>query len=102
MKLYLTGPMLGLPAANLPAFRDAAARLQAQGFDVVSPAPLPDCALVQPRHLVTCDAIVLLPGWRKSPAAAQDHALAVRMRIPVWQYADDPSYAVTLRSVRPC
>lgn len=36
MKLYVAGPMTGLPEFNFPAFADAAARLRARGFHVLS------------------------------------------------------------------
>ncbi|WP_457825134.1 DUF4406 domain-containing protein, partial [Staphylococcus aureus] len=34
-RIYVAGPMSGLPELNFPAFHAAAAELRAQGFDVV-------------------------------------------------------------------
>lgn len=38
MKLYISGPMTGLPNFNYPAFHEAKARLIEAGYEVVSPA----------------------------------------------------------------
>lgn len=98
MRVYLAGPMTGIPAFNIPAFDEAAEYLRGEGFDVVSPAELdspeiraislasPDGAiatlhshgqtwadfLARDVKLITdggFDAIVVLPGWDKSRGA---------------------------------
>ncbi len=71
MKVYLAGPMTGLPALNHPTFHDAAGRLRARGIEVVNPAEIvkdqgmawADCMRRDIPELVSCEAIVLLPCW---------------------------------------
>lgn len=90
-RIYIAGPMTGLPDFNYPAFHAEAARLRALGFHVENPAenPAPACgswegfmrlAIAQ---LVSCDAIWLLPGWSASRGARIEHGLAVQLRLAV-------------------
>lgn len=90
-RIYIAGPMTGLPDFNYPAFNAEAARLRALGFHVENPAenPAPPCgswagymrlAIAQ---LVTCDAICLLPGWSASRGASIEHDLAVHLGLAV-------------------
>ncbi|KQT75382.1 DUF4406 domain-containing protein [Microbacterium sp. Leaf436] len=76
-RIYVAGPMTGLPELNYPAFRAAASELRAHGFDVEDPSenvnPTPDdyhgwlrAGLAQ---LITCDGVALLPEWEKSGGA---------------------------------
>jgi hypothetical protein len=37
------------------------------------------------QQLAVCDAIVMLPGWRQSKGAMQEHAFAVVQKIPVYE-----------------
>ena len=106
-RLYLSGPMTGLPQQNYPAFHAAAASLRRAGYRVVNPAelhphsrlrrwqatmtawltrtPAPAlptwgeymrAALV---GLLSCEAIVLLPGWEHSRGARCEVSLAAEL-----------------------
>lgn len=107
MKVYLAGPMRGIPELNFPAFHKATAVLRAAGWEVVSPAeedekqgfdPLADTNLS--RHelatilkrdidlLVTCDVIILLPGWEDSRGAKFERAIAENLGLLVMNYWD--------------
>lgn len=88
---YVAGPMTGYPDLNFPAFHRAAADLRALGHHVENPAEInpmigadwADCMRADIRHLVTCDAILTLPGWTESRGASLEvHiAQALGMRI---------------------
>lgn len=86
-RAYLSGPMSGLPEFNAPAFHAAAARLRASGYEVVNPAELDAADAGRPMEwsdylrrdiaqLVTCEAIVLLPGHEKSKGARLERHIA--------------------------
>lgn len=83
-RIYIAGPMTGLPELNFPAFHAAAAKLRGFGFEVVNPAEInvdpagrwEDCMRADIRELVTCDAVALLPGWKQSRGAQLEHHIA--------------------------
>lgn len=91
MKIYVAGPMTGLPELNFPAFHAMTARLRAAGHEVVNPAEInsdPDadwveCMRADIRELVTCDAIAMLAGWEKSEGATIEHYIAKSLRMSV-------------------
>lgn len=93
LKIYVAGPMTGLPAFNFPAFHECAAQLRTQGWQVVNPAEInPDSALPWAEcmrrdiaELVTCDAIHLLAGWRQSKGATLEHHIAERLGMQVYE-----------------
>lgn len=78
MRVYLSGPMSGLPNLNFEAFDTAMRLLIAQGHDVVSPADLnrkrglktyEEYLREDIRLLLDCDTIYLLHGWETSYGA---------------------------------
>lgn len=108
-RIYLAGPMTGIPQFNFPAFDAAARDLRGTGLDVVSPAELDDpvdraAALQSPdgsalsygsgvkktwgqflgRDVVLIadggiEAVYVLPGWAKSRGARLETFVARAM-----------------------
>lgn len=96
MRVYIAGPMSGLPELNYPTFRRVTAALREMGHDVVSPhenfPPDPsltreECLRVDFGYLVTCEAIAMLPGWEKSIGA--NHELSVAKMCGLEKYRVD-------------
>lgn len=96
LRLYLAGPMTGLPDHNVPVFHAATAELRAAGYEVTSPAELnvsepiadPDKPGAWGRymrrdipHLLKCDAVALLPGWLMSEGANLEVIVAKRVHM---------------------
>ena len=86
-RIYISGPMTGLPDFNYPAFNAEAARLRALGYHVENPAENPpqdsweaymEVCIPQ---LLNCDTIVLLPGWSESRGALRERQVASRERM---------------------
>lgn len=82
MKIYIAGPMTGLPNFNYPAFFAAADQLQALGHDPINPARAQGregcktwldymrAALID---LAIADGLAMLPGWQDSRGAAFEY-----------------------------
>lgn len=86
-RIYIAGPMTGIPEFNYPAFNAETKRLRALGYHVENPAENPTCdgwadymraAITQ---LVSCNAIVLLPKWDTSKGAKLEYHIAMELGI---------------------
>lgn len=112
MKIYIAGPMTGLPEFNFPAFFEAAEYLQAEGHDTFNPAakdkeiygddvgssPTGDVqdaaqhgfdireALFLDLQFICkeADALYMLEGWERSTGARAEHATATALHLPAY------------------
>lgn len=86
-RVYVSGPMTGMPELNHPAFNKAAAQLRAQGIAVFNPAELPknnswswcDYMRADLKALMDCTEILMLPGWEKSKGARLEMHVAIAL-----------------------
>lgn len=97
IRVYICGPITGIPEFNKPAFDSVEDQLRHQGFEPINPhrtcahilrsffpsdqAHWRACMKVDIRELMTCDMIVLLPGWESSKGAKLEVALARELSI---------------------
>ena len=98
MKLYLCGPMTGLPDFNRAGFERARKALRMAGFEVVCPVELHEgqqhkawheYMRVDVRAMLECDGVALLAGWAESRGAKIEATLAAQLLIQcseVWQW----------------
>jgi hypothetical protein len=112
-KVYIAGPMRGIPEFNFPAFYAAADVFRAKGFEVFNPAAKDnerhgtdiskgnatgDEAIANALHgfnlrealgmdlaWICAEAthIAMLPGWRNSKGATAEHTTAVALGLDV-------------------
>lgn len=96
LRIYIAGPMTGLPEFNYPAFNAEARVWRVRGFEVENPAEGPDlpswAAYMRRalRQLLTCDAICLLPGWTHSKGATVEWLLSCVLGLQM-VYHEPPS-----------
>ncbi|QIU88240.1 DUF4406 domain-containing protein [Yokenella regensburgei] len=88
-KIYIAGPMTGLPLYNRPAFNKAAEKFTSRGHVVLNPATLPN-GLTQFHYMDICcamlrcaDTIFMLSGWENSSGARAEFALAKKLNLSV-------------------
>ena len=105
MRVYIAGPMRGIPQYNAPAFREAKIELTKLNLEPVSPLDLDeeqgfdfdldrgadydwsqwpaqsldlhDTIRRDVDAVLSCDAIVMLPGWETSKGARAEMGIAV-------------------------
>lgn len=107
MRIYLSGPMRGLPDSNYPKFRAIADRLRDEGHDVLDPSQsfvgqsLPRTVYL--RHdiqLILCvDAVVVIDEWETSPGARFEVAEAWSIGIDVFKFTEEPGGQFSLQPI---
>jgi hypothetical protein len=115
VRIYLAGPMRGIPEFNRPAFQAGTKALRALGHEVFSPVEhdeecgfnwagtagnLADAEKTQGFSLrkalsgdlawicVHADAVVTLPGWERSLGATAETATAKALGLGVHELSD--------------
>lgn len=91
MRLYIAGPMTGLPDYNYPAFDAAAADLTERGHEAINPArrgliggwSWADYLRAALRDVTDAEGIATLPGWRASRGACLEVHVATTLGMPV-------------------
>lgn len=115
-RVYVAGPMTGIPFHNIPAFNAMTADLRAAGFDVVSPVEL-DGAEVEALYMADptgigplgpgtetwgdflardvkqlvddgIEAIVVLDGWERSKGARLETFVGSLVGLPVYTWGE--------------
>src|SRR6185436_17305896 len=90
-RIYIAGPMTGLPEFNFPTFNAMAENLRAQGWHVENPADHGDTEGAEwadylrfdIESLASCEAIMLLPGWSKSKGANLEVHIAKQIGVTI-------------------
>lgn len=93
MKVYIAGPITGIPNNNRRAFDAAVKHLREGGRDPVSPAELEEkigaghpWQVYMNRALslmLDCEAVFVLPGWQRSRGASLEVYVATQIALPV-------------------
>lgn len=94
-RIYLSGPITGIPDRNLPAFNAEAKRFRDLGHFVVNPIeinkpgqPWTACLRADIKRLCDCTHLALLPGWQHSKGAQLELHIAHRLDIII-ELAED-------------
>jgi len=105
-KIYIAGPMSGIPEFNFPAFSEVELLLTEAGFEAINPAKkeiernlnakayadgdgdlaiatgfdFREAYLWDVTKVIEADGIYMLPGWQKSAGAMGEHAIAIAIQ----------------------
>lgn len=109
MKLYIAGPMTGIPHHNYPLFNEVEKELVRVGYTALNPARVDEAhSQMEPNCLVckgsthgwdwymrktiaimcTADGLALLPNWQESRGARIERDLAHTLKMPTLMWFD--------------
>lgn len=100
-RIYISGPITGIPEYNKPAFDSAEKKINEMGLIPISPFRLgvvskhkswQDYMREDIKALMDCDAVYLLPGYEKSKGAMEEKRIAESIGIPVYTNFNDLGY----------
>lgn len=90
-KIYISGPITGMPDLNRKAFSAMAAKIRDAGHIPVNPhevcahlsetATWADYMRLDIKAMMDCDAVAFLPGWWESRGACVEERLAIDLGI---------------------
>ena len=99
MKIYISGPITGMPELNEPAFASASLAIAEKGhvpinpFDVCRDIPRGSDLMAYMRAdikaMMDADAVLMLSGWAESRGARIEHSIAVFLEIPIYHSVDN-------------
>lgn len=99
-KVYISGPMTGIPNLNKDEFDKADKLIMSklsEGFFPINPYYLnakdgsksrPECLKVDIKALIDCNYIFMLPNWEQSAGARLEKAIADELHIKEIQIVD--------------
>lgn len=95
MKIFLSGPITGIPE-YAQAFKYVEKLLLEKDFNVMNPAILPPSGFSHEDYMTItlsmqkiCDATFMLPGWEDSEGCVQEVAAANELRQPIFYTIDN-------------
>lgn len=107
-RIYISGPMSGVPESNFPAFFAAEAYWASLGWQPVNPAHNFGGRVDLSRqiymradyvNLMDCNAIALLPGWQGSKGSLSELNMANELDMEVFDAATGLPLEATVRMI---
>lgn len=104
-RVYISGPITGIPSLNIPRFDEEEYSLRAEGYEVFNPHSIAwpsEITLAEWRALgiydkelwlyfmricigqiPLCDEMRMLPHWQNSKGAVREHRIAEWLEMPI-------------------